>query len=412
MSLVISRRRVALRSAIITATLAGAALGSTAAAFADTAPAVPAAVDTPAAPAAPTAPAVPDVPQAGEQPTGTTDGALLRTDQFKAGLSGRIYRHDGAHPYYTATVLKGGKQLGTLTAGGDHAAQDTKVFDGITVILHSNGTTTSYGKEGPNAQGPVTPAGVLVHRDKLKGGLTAVVYRHGTTSVFYSADVSSKGKIAGHLTAGHGYKTEETKVISGVSVTLHSDGRITSASDQDSDGKGPGRCDATRSVDIGAGVEALLTIAPDGPSVILRGWGDRKVLDKLDRAHPKLPADAGVIAEILRPESHSPQLRTKTEGGGHLASVVDFPKLPKGCTFLYGNGNGNGSSGTKQGRISGKNGLLRQTKVVPQGGVAAGAEFEEGGDSTFVALAGATAAVGVLGLGFVVLRRRTGVTNR
>ncbi|WP_031068651.1 hypothetical protein [Streptomyces sp. NRRL S-118] len=53
---------------------------------------------------------------------------------------------------------------------------------------------------------------------------------------------------------------------------------------------------------------------------------------------------------------------------------------------------------------------ITQTTIVPKGGVAAGAEVQEGDNLMVVAGAGA-AAVGAAGLGFVALRRRTSGTR-
>ncbi|MFD9544645.1 hypothetical protein [Streptomyces sp. NPDC060022] len=381
MSLTTSRRRFALRTAVATAALTGMVLAPAATAFADTTPKADSAAST------------------------TAEGALVRTDQLKGGLTAKVYRHGDTDIYYTAVVLKGDQQLGTLTAGAGHAAKESRVFEGIQVTLTGTGAVTSVSDHGSDGQGPETPAGVLVHKDTLKGGLSAEVYRHGEKAeVFYSATIRSGSKFLGTLAAGHGFKKEETKLFGDISVTLFSDGRVTSVNDHGSDGQGPEtpvKCVATVQKDIGAGLEALLTISPSGPSVVFRSFGDGKVFETLDRKHPKLPASAGIIGEILNPDSHTPQLRTIVEGGGHPASVTDFPKLPKGCSFLYGN---TPDSGTDE------NGT--QTTVIPKGGVAAGAEYEQGNDHMLVTAGGAAAALSAAGIGFVALRRRRASAGR
>lgn len=156
----------------------------------------------------------------------------------------------------------------------------------------------------------------------------------------------------------------------------------------------PSKCVAVKEAWIGAGTDAVMTIAPSGPSVSFKDAGSGKVLsERLDRTHPKLPANAGFLAEILDPNGPAPKLRTNMEGGGHKASVKDFPKLPKGCTFDYGKGTG-------------------QTKDVPKGGVAAGAAYEQGTDPALIAAGGALAAVAAAGLGFAVKRRRAAPAGR
>ncbi|MFD5142511.1 hypothetical protein [Streptomyces sp. NPDC058401] len=156
----------------------------------------------------------------------------------------------------------------------------------------------------------------------------------------------------------------------------------------------PSKCVVVKEAWIGAGTDAVMTIAPSGPSVSFKDAGSGKALSqRLDRTHPKLPANAGFLAEILDPNGPAPKLRTNMEGGGHKAGVTDFPKLPKGCTFDYGKGKG-------------------QTKDVPKGGVAAGAEYGQGADPALIAAGGALAAAAAVGLGFSVKRRRTAPAGR
>ncbi|GGU30872.1 hypothetical protein [Streptomyces violascens] len=93
-------------------------------------------------------------------------------------------------------------------------------------------------------------------------------------------------------------------------------------------------CIASLEADIGAGTTALMTLSTSGPTVTFKNGPGHPVpsLGKLDRKHPKLPASAGIYAEILKPYGTAPQLRTKVEGGPRAQyQVQDFPKLPKGC---------------------------------------------------------------------------------
>ncbi|WP_405405066.1 hypothetical protein [Streptomyces sp. NBC_01104] len=377
-----SYRRVSLRAALAAAVLASAVLAPATAALADSAPAAPA---------------------AGQGQQATDEGTPVRTDLLKGGLTARVFKHGDQHIYYTAAVLNGSKELGTLRAGGGYAAEDSKVFDGIEVTLDFTGAVTSAVDAGSDGQGPVTPAGVLVHTDRLKGDLTAKVYKHGDTDVYYSADIDRKGKVLAGLVAGFGHGKQDTKVYGDISVTLHSDGRITSADDHGSDGQGPVtpvRCVATVNKDIGAGTTARLSTGPSGPSVVFLDAGSGKVVGQLSRLHPKLPASAGFLGEIIGPDSVAPRLRTNMEGGGHPASVTEFPELPAGCSYTYTRTSGNGSETQTS-----------QTSVVPKGSVAAGAEIEQHGSPVLIAVGGAAAA-GAAGLGFVVLRRRTAAAGR
>ncbi|MFJ5278421.1 hypothetical protein [Streptomyces parvulus] len=179
-----------------------------------------------------------------------------------------------------------------------------------------------------------------------------------------------------------------------------------SASDTDSDGQSAAtstRCTVTTSTSIGAGITAMLTISPSGPSVRFQGAGEDGPVPglSLSRTQPRLPESAGFVAEILDPGSSHPRLRTNMEGGGHPAMVTAFPNLPQGCGFTYPTG---GTGQTGQGGAG-------QTSVIPKGGVAAGYEATEGGTSPFVAIGGAAAAAGAASVAFVALRRRSSATR-
>lgn len=274
-------------------------------------------------------------------------------------------------------------------------------------------TAAPTSTEGPNGQqGPV-----LVKTVTLRGGLTAKVYKHTDQGDHYSATVLAKGKILGELRAGGSFGAQQSKVFNGFQVTLRADGSVTSVQDQGSDGQGPVvpvRCVVTVTRNIGAGTEALMTLSPTGPSVAFRGAGETKLLPyTLNRLYPKLPASAGFQAEILGPNSTHPQLRTNMEGGGHPATVQDFPQLPRGCNPFYpsastGSSGSTGSRATTTGSTS-----ADQTTVVPKGSVAAGYESTQDSDAPVLMAVGGAAAASAAGIGFVVLRRRgTSVAGR
>ncbi|MBM9506154.1 hypothetical protein [Actinacidiphila acididurans] len=178
--------------------------------------------------------------------------------------------------------------------------------------------------------------------------------------------------------------------------------RPTSAADKGGGGQGPVisvRCVVTVHQNIGAGTAALMSISPTGPSVLFQGSGEKGVIPglSLDRKHPKL-LDKGFTAEILRPDSSRPQLLTNMEGGGHKASISDFPRLPQGCGFLYATSDGTSAGPAPAGP--------HQTEVVPRGAVAAGYQAPDGGHGTLLAVGGSAAALGAAGIAFVAVRRR------
>ncbi|GAA2725431.1 MULTISPECIES: hypothetical protein [Streptomyces] len=93
------------------------------------------------------------------------------------------------------------------------------------------------------------------------------------------------------------------------------------------------QCTVVERQDIGAGTEARMTMSPQGPSVdFYDGDGSRITrLGTLDRARPKLPESAGIYEEIVGPNSWTPQLKSKTQGGPTGYAFFDFAKMPKGC---------------------------------------------------------------------------------
>lgn len=251
-----------------------------------------------------------------------------------------------------------------------------------------------------------TDQGKLIRTDRLTHGLTAKVYRRGDAHIYYTATILKGAKALGELKAGGGYGRTDSKVFDMLKVTLDFEGRITSVDDAGSPGQGPVtpvRCVVTVNRNAGAGMTAEMTIAPAGPSVRFVGAGDETVVTVLDRLHPKPSPRVGFLAEIVNPSGPAPKLRLRTQGGSTPVSVLDFPKLPKGCHFAYDTGGTNGTNGT--------NGTA-QTSVVPKGGVAAGAEYGQDSGTPLIAFGGAAAAAGAGGLGFLVLRRRRAVAGR
>ncbi|MFF7968257.1 hypothetical protein ACFZC3_23230 [Streptomyces sp. NPDC007903] len=332
--------------------------------------------------------------------TGFVAASLAATVLLPAGAA---FAADGAtaSPQAATPAASGtpGTQVGTPTATAKPSTPATTAP-----------TTAPTSSEGPNGQqGPV-----LVHTVALKGDLTAKVYKHTDQGDHYSATITFKGKTLGELRAGGGFGAQQTKVFNGIKVTLRADGTMTSADEYvGNGGQGPVipvRCVVTVTRSIGAGTEALVTISPTGPSVQFRGAGETKLLPyTLDRLRPKLPASAGFQAEILDPNSTHPRLRTNMEGGGHPATVQDFPKLPSGCSFTYPTtSTGSTGSTSNTGTTS-----TNQTTVVPKGSVAAGYESTGTGNAPVLMAVGGAAAAGAAGIGFVVLRRRgTSVAGR
>ncbi|MFD6025753.1 hypothetical protein [Streptomyces griseoluteus] len=338
--------------------------------------------------------------------------SALRTGFVAASLAATVLLPAGA-----AFAADGATASPVAATPAPSVTPSTEVGTPTSTTKPSTPATTAPTSPAPTStEGPVGQQGpVLVKTVTLKGGLTAKVYKHTDQSAHYSATILAKGRILGELRAGGGFGAQQSKVFLGFQVTLRADGSVTSVQDQGGGGQGPVvpvRCVVTVTRNIGAGTEALMTLSPTGPSVAFRGAGETKLLPyTLNRLHPKLPASAGFQAEILGPNSTHPRLRTNMEGGGHPATVQDFPQLPKGCNPFYpttSTGSASSTGTTTPGTTS-----THQTTVVPKGSVAAGYESTRDSGAPVLMAVGGAAAAGAAGIGFVVLRRRgTSVAGR
>ncbi|MFE1904169.1 hypothetical protein ACFW96_10900 [Streptomyces gardneri] len=216
--------RTALRTAVATALVAGVAITTPAlvvgAAFAADGPAAV----KPAAPSAPTAAApaeqaadpagtpaktpaesrtktpaaAPSKTPAGTatvQDKATASTAPVRTVQLAGGLSAEVYAKGDQHPYYTATVIRGGVTLGELKAGAGYGGKDTKVFAGYSVTLTSEGQVTAGAAAGE------TPQGTLVRTRTLADGTVAKIFK--VADGHHRAELYQQGKRVGTLDADH-----------------------------------------------------------------------------------------------------------------------------------------------------------------------------------------------------------------
>ncbi|MFI0739724.1 hypothetical protein ACH4PU_16795 [Streptomyces sp. NPDC021100] len=100
-----------------------------------------------------------------------------------------------------------------------------------------------------------------------------------------------------------------------------------------------GKCVYKKSLSIGAGASADLYNTTGGPQVFLMTTDERgrpEVFGHLDRKHPSLPKDAGIIAKIVNAGSAQPKFVFQTQGGpGSHPETVLFRKLPKGCVAVH-----------------------------------------------------------------------------
>ncbi|MFF9287013.1 hypothetical protein [Streptomyces griseosporeus] len=136
-----------------------------------------------------------------------------------------------------------------------------------------------------------------------------------------------------------------------------------------------------------------------GPKAVLKTDAG-KVVASVDRAHPQ---DQENGLWIKGADTTTPVFLDNNQGGDAPWRETPFPALPKGCV--------NTGTGTTEPADTATTPTTTttttQTKTVPVGGVAAGVEGGTGIDTPLLAGGAATAAVGVLGLGYAVRRRRS-----
>ncbi|MFI1980042.1 hypothetical protein [Streptomyces wedmorensis] len=320
----------------------------------------------------------------------------VRTEKLLRGYEAKIFKVGESH--HRAEVSYEGRQTDTFDA--DHrsvAGNDNGTF----FVLHADGTTDNWtGNYLPGAK-----PGVY----KLADGTTLEIAKKNGRYGIQQLRWGTHG-------TGFTYLTEPRQVFgfNNATVVLEQDGGFAAYIHGSAKQAAPKpvtrdeQCTVVTTVGIGAGSEAELTMSPNGPKAELQDIGSGKVFATLDRNHPSLPQSAGIVARIDNPFSATPSLYTKVEGGvGSKGGSHAFPKLPKGCALNPVKGATSGQGTTGNTGVTANN--AGQTSVIPQGGVAAGAELGTGGDSTALVAAGAGAAsLAAAGLGFVVLRRRAG----
>ncbi|MEU1312072.1 hypothetical protein ABZ419_24680 [Streptomyces cinnamoneus] len=385
MSAMSPRRRTAFRAAVASAALASAVLAPTAAFAAEPAPAAP------AAPAA----------KATEPAAGTATPAAQaekRSDSPKVEKAGKA---ETKAPEKAAQGDKHGK--GSQADQGSAAGKGSEAGKG--------GKDSKAGK-GAGAGSGKAAAPVLV---TLVDGHEMAIGKDRPDN--FRAELVVDGHVALILSSQPGL---DVGYWGGMRVVLHKDGTVASSWDKGpvtpADRPGdPHAGDADRysgtAVSLGNGMIAVLRHDPNtgGPEAWIRyvGWtwqqGD---------------AATGRVATVLNREH-----RTETVRGLHLSLEGADGSRPvlrvDGKTFAFPAGGtatkaaaGTAVKATQAKAVTAAQpaqaAAAVQTKVMPQGGVAAGAEGVGQGDNDTLLLAsgGALASAGAAGLGFAVLYRR------
>ncbi|MER5785627.1 hypothetical protein ABT104_28525 [Streptomyces mobaraensis] len=310
-----SRRRHTLRIALASAAVAGAVLAPVSTAFA--------ASHTPAA-----APAAKSSP--------------VRTVKLLDGSLAKVYKDTKAHEYRAELLSSKGAKLGVLDAKRPYVLRgdiliEIDVVTGKVGSLRTKDLGLGADRGHHNARG-----GTQVGITALPGGKgnRAVVYQHSRYE--HTAFVVWDGGLAAVLDAKHPQKLVG-KGGGAYLVKLNArNGKVTAVKDKGGNGQGPslpsGKCVATKEQSIGAGAMASLYNTPRGPEAWLHAADDNgrpAYFAHLDRKHPSLPKDAGIIAKITDLGAAQPKFVFQTQGGpgSHPATAL-FPKLPKGCVVV------------------------------------------------------------------------------
>ncbi|MDF9814489.1 hypothetical protein [Streptomyces sp. SPB162] len=154
-------------------------------------------------------------------------------------------------------------------------------------------------------------------------------------------------------------------------------------------------CTVTKTIQaVFGGWTVDLSNGPSGPKAVMKDQKGKSV-ETVDRNHVTSNS-----MRIIGAGGTSPRFEQNNQGGGHPWTKAAFPALPKSCVKTTTTGTT--TTGTTTNTTSGG-----QTKTLPKGSVAAGAENVTAKDNSALIVAGGVAgAAGVAGLGVLVLRRR------
>ncbi|WMX45376.1 hypothetical protein [Streptomyces roseicoloratus] len=392
--------RTALRTAVVTALLAGLATA-------------------PAALAAGTAFAADGPAATAENPA---TGTLVRTETLSHGTVVKVYKLGPT--WYRADSFKHGTQpIGSVEANGRPAAGND---NGDYLVLFEDGRTLAWrgnaAQTGTSGLYRLVDGTVLeLDRQATKAGLQLVENGAGRGFTYAVNGVENRrvlryGKAVVVLEHDGGfaaYVEGAARQAAPLYLGPRDDQKPAPRPGTVLSGPTANGCTVTEKI---ASVYPYWTVTltndvKKGPKAVLK---DEKgtVRETVDRAHP---GPTGLGQKIVGADTATPRYGHHTNGGDTAPyRWTDFPKLPKSCTTApttaptstpaTGTGTATGSAAGTGTRTQGG-----QTSVVPKGGVAAGAEFgstEQANDTALYASAGGAAAVVAAGLGFTVLRRR------
>ncbi|MEU7280152.1 hypothetical protein AB0A69_15395 [Streptomyces sp. NPDC045431] len=328
-----------------------------------------------------------------------SQGELIKTHILPKEMVAHVYKVN--EEVYSAEILKGADSVGALKAGTADflMPQDWKVFDGVKVTLKGDGTLTwslldegGKGDSGKGEDGKGDAAkGTFVRDETLSDGTLVKIYkvavRHYRGESFVNG--RSIGVVDANARSAAGNNNGSFFVLNPDGTTHHWVGNLTT-------GGKPGQYQLADGTVLELGKKDGmygLQLVENGKG---RGFtytnGEARRVFFYGASVLVLEQDGGIAAYHLK-------------GGKQGAPVF----LGKGAAQTTGGAKPQG--GTTGKASTQQTSATTQTTIVPRGGVAAGAEVEEGEHLLVVAGAGA-AAVTAAGLGFVALRRRTGAGTR
>ncbi|MFF0472420.1 hypothetical protein [Streptomyces sp. NPDC004284] len=337
---------------------------------------------------------------------GPEHATLIRTEKLVTGRTAKIYKlQEGI---YFAELFRDGRKVGELHS----AVQSVADWDPSTEYFVLNPDGTTYNWIGTSA--PTKPG----HYRLADGTILEVGEKDGYYGLQLIDPATGKGRGFTYLRGGNRkvwfYGKAVVVLESSGSFAAYVPGQAKQAAPQPIAPtvttpppakvlEGPfviGKCTVTEEIQSSFGQDWLLVITNDlakGPWAVLKN-PQHDVVSRVDRVHP---VDTVNGLRIDGANTTTPRFGQRTQGGDTPYRYNDFPALPKGCD----------ASTAPAPASAGSNGSTPQggqTSVVPQGGVAAGAEFgaEEGSGALVAAGAGA-ASLAAAGLGFMVLRRRS-----
>ncbi|MBT2407479.1 MULTISPECIES: hypothetical protein [unclassified Streptomyces] len=308
----------------------------------------------------------------------------LRTSLVTAVITGTLLA-PAAAAAFAATPQTVASTYGTVSDNSRYEGEPVYIGEGLVAVLRNKA-------EGPEAWIRVVGAG-------WKPGDTYLVRVAGLLNRTHTGETVN------------GLELKLTKADTATPVLTVTKAGVTKSYPLPKAESGQSCDSAHKTLPIGAGVSAELSMSASGPKALIRFAGSDKVWRTLDRNSSALPDSDGMYLRIANASGAKPALEWKTQGGNAPVQNTDFPALPKGCKLDYPVKDDTATAKPTTAKPTTVSNTTTQTKgqtaVVPQGAVAAGAEVTaQDSDNTTTLAAGAGLLAVFAALGAGALRRR------